>query len=225
MADEDWDTTDSESGDPITPSCAVCRKEGTKDKPMKHCSKCKITKYCSRECQSAHWKYHKVVCNAEKDLKEGKAFDPSASTVSQGLSAPFTKPFDALHEKKYLHNRPEKDVYKILIDCYRLRLEDDYKFTGDVDEDSIYGGAPDGCAGFRRFLNRARKRKSVLPDWWSSEKTKDCMRLGQDGGWSNLNYSIDKGDVIEHYENPLMPMQLRMLGEQILGVASWGQGS
>ncbi len=199
------------------PCCAGCKKEATKEKPMKHCAKCK-TKYCSRECQVADWKKHKLDCPILR-----KAFDPTSSTISKGLSAPFAKPFHALNDKKYLHGRPEKDVYQILIDCYRLRVEDDYKLSGDVDDDSIYGGAPNGYAGFRRFLNQAKKCKGLLPEWWSEEKAKDCLRLGQGSGWPNLNCAVEKSDVIEHYDNGLMPMQLRILGEQVLGEASWAR--
>ena len=29
---------------------------------MKHCAKCTWTKYCSKACQKADWKEHKLVC-------------------------------------------------------------------------------------------------------------------------------------------------------------------
>ncbi|KAK5462436.1 hypothetical protein LTS15_002148 [Exophiala xenobiotica] len=85
---------------------------------------------------------------------------------SQALSADLSKPF--------------QDVYKLLIDAYLLRLEDDYKFSGNVDADSIYGGAPNGYGGFRRFLLKVEKKDVMLPQWWSREKQtalKDWDRL------------------------------------------------
>ena len=45
----------------ITESCAVCKK------PAKNkCSGCKITFYCGREHQKAHWKKHSVNCRSYK---------------------------------------------------------------------------------------------------------------------------------------------------------------
>lgn len=37
------------------------------------------------------------------------------------------------------------------------------------------------------------------------------------GGWSSLASMVEKSDIIEHYGDARMPMQLRMLGEQIYG--------
>ncbi|KAA6402251.1 MAG: hypothetical protein EZS28_002214 [Streblomastix strix] len=43
--------------------CANCIKKCESDKIMR-CSKCKKVKYCSKECQKAHWKFiHKIECN------------------------------------------------------------------------------------------------------------------------------------------------------------------
>ena len=39
--------------------CGAC---GSSAKATKFCSKCKSVKYCSKECQRAHWKVHKKVC-------------------------------------------------------------------------------------------------------------------------------------------------------------------
>jgi hypothetical protein len=42
--------------------CAYCDKSGTVANQLKSCSNCKKIKYCSRECQVAHWKQHKIYC-------------------------------------------------------------------------------------------------------------------------------------------------------------------
>ena len=43
--------------------CSHCYKTGTlKDVQFMRCSKCKVTTYCSRECQVANWKIHKIHC-------------------------------------------------------------------------------------------------------------------------------------------------------------------
>jgi len=51
---------DSEALDiilPGIPKCCVCSSDASK-----RCSKCKMTWYCTRECQVAHWKEHKSKC-------------------------------------------------------------------------------------------------------------------------------------------------------------------
>jgi splicing suppressor protein 51 len=49
----------------------------------------------------------------------------------------------SITSQTWLHNRPAQDVYVLLIDTYRLRMEDSYNLEGDADDDSIYGGAHD----------------------------------------------------------------------------------
>ena len=224
--------------------CASCGKSAPESTPLKRCAKCQTTRYCSHGCQKDHWKEHKKIFKQGAAAGAGAGNTPrppttrppgirldsstsssNNSNTSRGLSAPFKKPFHALNNKTYLHNRPEKDVFKILIDSYRMRTEDEYKFTGDVDKDSIYNEAPNGYAGFQRFLRAAEGRNVILPEWWSTEKAKQCLRVGQQRGWSDLCCAIEKGDVVEHYGNPLMPMQLRMLAEQILESSPFMQSS
>lgn len=42
-------------------SCASC---GAEDVPS-YCARCKIVKYCGRECQTAHWETHKLTCRPQ----------------------------------------------------------------------------------------------------------------------------------------------------------------
>lgn len=201
--------------------CANCAKTGSDlGVTLKRCSRCGITCYCSRECQKADWKEHKKGC-ASKETS-------TSSTDAGGQppnrpSASIDKPFHRLDSRTWLHDRPEKDVYELLIDTYRLRMEDNYKLEGNVDADCVYNGAPDGQQGFRRFLRLAEKRPGLLPSWWSQEKAAACVTVGRNGGWSSLSSMVEKGDVIEHYGDPNMPMQLRMFGEQVYGRGPGGQ--
>lgn len=98
-------------------------------------------------------------------------------------------------------------------------MEDDYNLEGEADADSIYGGAEDGGRrGFQRFLERVESKPGLLPTWWSSEKSRACMSYGLNpNGWSDLSCAAEKSDVIEHYGDRYMPMQLRMFGEQVYG--------
>ncbi|KAJ5543830.1 hypothetical protein N7513_003412 [Penicillium frequentans] len=134
------------------------------------------------------------------------------------------KPFHQLHAKKWLHGRPEEDVYKLLIDTYRLRMEDIYNLEGDVDADSIYSGVSSGIPGFRRFLRLVERRRELLPEWWSPAKSQECVALasGQHNDY-NVDHAVEKSDIIQQYGDQMMPMQLRMLGEQIYGTGPGGQ--
>lgn len=44
--------------------CSKCGKEG-----IHVCSRCKLTHYCSSECQKGHWKDHKLICKAPSPSK------------------------------------------------------------------------------------------------------------------------------------------------------------
>jgi splicing suppressor protein 51 len=102
--------------------------------------------------------------SASNPLNAGSNASVNTGTPPKNLIAPINKPFHALNDKKWLHSRPETDVYKLLIDTYRFRMEDDYKFSGDADMDSIYGGAPNGYEGFRRFLKGIEaQNRELLP--------------------------------------------------------------
>ncbi|KAF8930517.1 hypothetical protein BGZ47_000501 [Haplosporangium gracile] len=141
--------------------------------------------------------------------------------ISNGLIKHIDKPYHHLNNRTWLHDRPEEDVYKLLIDCFRMRQHDDFTMEGLKDKDGLYGEASHSQAGFKRFLVKAEARMDLLPHWWFMGKAAaNCLRLGGGLGatgteWSSLARKVDKAAIIDHYANPEMPMQLRMLGEQI----------
>ncbi|KAI0765926.1 hypothetical protein BD413DRAFT_573354 [Trametes elegans] len=50
---------------PLAGSCASCQREETAGEDgLKRCSRCKLTRYCSVECQRKDWARHKVACGA-----------------------------------------------------------------------------------------------------------------------------------------------------------------
>lgn len=134
----------------------------------------------------------------------------------RNLETHITKPFNALDSKEWLNNRSERDVYKLLIDSFRLREDDEYNFRGDISTDSVYDGGSNSVVPFKRFL-RAAERQKVLPAWWSAEKAKECIAAGKrESNWSNLCSALDMSDVNEHYGTTIY-MQLRIYAEQALG--------
>ena len=78
-------------------------------------------------------------------------------------------------------------------------------------------------ADFNAYLNKA-EATGVLPEWWNAEKRKACVAYGfNKAHWSDLNCAVEKSDIIEHYKNPMMPMQLRMVAEMVEGSNVMGQ--
>jgi hypothetical protein len=45
----------------ILTGCVSCQKPATK-----RCTLCKVSYYCSKECQKSNWKFHKTVCEQLK---------------------------------------------------------------------------------------------------------------------------------------------------------------
>ena len=49
------------------PACAHC----SKPEPVSRCAQCKTKYYCSRDCQKADWKTHRLVCGSNPGSKPG----------------------------------------------------------------------------------------------------------------------------------------------------------
>lgn len=193
------------------PSCTTCGKSPPLV-TIKQCAKCSATPYCSRDCQKADWKSHKKLCGKQDASPSTAALSPP-----KGLDTPVSHPFTRLDNGTWLHGRPEVDVFRLLIDAYRLRMDDEYKFEGAANVDSHYGGG-DSVVGFRRFLGSVEKESALLPGWWTAEKKEKCVRFGQSGdAWADLGTAVDKADVNNHYGDSKFAMQLRMFAEAVYG--------
>lgn len=188
-----------------TSSCATCQKTGSSSQPLKKCAKCHETTYCSRDCQKADWKRHKKDCAR---LASANAADNSAPTDSQAI-------LDGL-SGSVLRNIPKREVYRRLIDAYRMRVEDLYKF--ECDPTGLYD-KKDPVPLFREFLTRCETRaKDMLPDWWNADERRECEKLATDpSGGTYLGHAVEKHDIQEEYNDSLMPLKLRRLAEKAYG--------
>lgn len=119
--------------------------------------------------------------------------------------------------KAHLQDLTEKEAFSHLIDAYRLRVEDEYVMNGDVYSKTLYGGG-NPLRHFYRYLDKAELRHNVLPSWWNVWKRTSCEEMAKDRRQNvNIYAAVEKSDIIEHYGDPFMPMNLRVLAEKIYG--------
>ncbi|GLI78738.1 hypothetical protein PoHVEF18_007059 [Penicillium ochrochloron] len=151
----------------------------------------------------------------------------AASPGRPALRVKINDTFTRLSKNRWLHDRPELDVYTLLIDTYRLRIHDDLLNKLEINVDSLYCQEGDGGAGgFRRFLQRVESHPARLfPRWWTPTKTEECVQLGLSDEWSSLDRHITKSDVVNHYKDWMMPMQLRAFAESIYTRANGMKGN
>ena len=73
-------TKDKRSSAPEVDECANCfAPEGRNDVVLKPCAKCKMTSYCGRACQKAHWKAgHKQFCVPPGERVPQASLEPSS---------------------------------------------------------------------------------------------------------------------------------------------------
>jgi splicing suppressor protein 51 len=81
-------------------------------------------------------------------------------------------PFTRLDQGTYLHERPERDVYQLLIDSFRWRELDDMRYRIRILPCSIHSGYPSSIVPFRNYIDQAATRPGLLPPWWDVEKRK-----------------------------------------------------
>lgn len=125
--------------------------------------------------------------------------------------------FLGLDSKTMLHGKSEAEVYKTLLDSYRMRCQDESAYSLSMPKDSLYDGG-DPKVGFKQFLDKAKSHGTVLPQWWSDEKAVECVAKGdQREGWATLHKTVSKGSIQDHYGDNMAPMKLRLLAEEIIG--------
>jgi mitochondrial splicing suppressor protein 51 len=108
---------------------------------LKQCAKCPTTLYCNLECQKAGWKQHKQIC-------AGKQVSLGRHTPGFDFSTTF-----AGRDKKY--------IFTQLVDCFRMRCEDERNWVGNLI--GSHNEAGDQLPDFKLFLDLAESRRNLLP--------------------------------------------------------------
>ncbi|KAG6003989.1 hypothetical protein E4U21_001530 [Claviceps maximensis] len=204
-----------------------------------HCNKCRVTICLLCQCQSGSgFDSHVQDCMAlphnyliglcspsTRSKRKRRSSSSSSSSKSKskskrsasevivsprrGLSAPQTRPFTKLQARTWLHGRPAEDVFRLLIDSYRLHSYDMFRFEGENKLSSIFAGAIDSSLDFVVYLtvaamtegtegngrtgtrtgtrmeseeaetDKTSRSPSLLPPWWTRASHQECMQLGR----------------------------------------------
>ncbi|KAJ6042438.1 uncharacterized protein N7446_013504 [Penicillium canescens] len=226
---------------PIEKSCNACGKTDPGTRSLKKCSRCESAWYCSQPCQKMDWKFHKEACTIKSQANvHAKALSkaiagavaaaaatlaspPSDEKPSESnhrfatdkfdvLDAEIAMPFHQLRSNRWLHDRSERDVFKLLIDSYRLRVGDDRPHCKDF----LYACIED----FGRYLRQAESNRQLMPEWWTSEKGVECMLFASDGDdWSTAVVDVSERDI----QRVVYDFADAGFAEQVLGSGSGGK--
>ena len=223
----------------------TCRKCGVDEElgvPMKQCSRCKASRYCSRACQKADWKRHKKTCrqyvqattlatttlssqgppgeipNTSAAAHAHVRADPRGPVVAPGLDVNLPTPFTRLYVKRWLHGRTEKDCFKLLFDAIRVRTWDDEGMAARSLLDMIKTSQEEASKLLvRRFLREAH-RKQCLPGWWTTEKENECIEFGHsEENWKESERPVKMIQLFERYGTPSIAIQFRVFNEYVYG--------
>lgn len=80
----------------------------TEEKPLKLCSRCKEVRYCSAECQKAHWPFHKGNCNFARTVSSFvnlAQHDEQVNRVIKGFASETNHLFPEAWSRRLIHFR------------------------------------------------------------------------------------------------------------------------
>jgi len=172
------------------------------------CSQCRSVNYCSKEHQRSDWPAHKLTCRAHVKKSNNNAAKPEQKKVSS---------MDHQNPSAWAVGLGQKKQREWLVDCYRMRLDDEYALEGDVRGGSLYDQSePDEIVQDFLVFCRLAKEKGALPEGWNWSKFLDTAA-------GLLPYAFEKSDAHDKYgvENIFTLVTgggpLRKTGEMIYG--------
>lgn len=117
---------------------------------------------------------------------------------------------------EWLRRLPKDEVYNAIIDTYRLRLDDEYRWQGK--RRGLYAGGRDNkpIDDFRNFLRQADS-VNLFPQWWNPERQDVCERRAEGCSWNQLMLYVNDDEIKTHYQDGTMVSKLRYLGIFVYG--------
>jgi splicing suppressor protein 51 len=198
-------------------ACASC---ATANVSLQQCARCRSVSYCNRDCQKTHWSTHKQSCTRTgQGSKQPSSRTSSSAQASETFSAgdQDSKPFLAISKDLYFHDRSVEKTFQLLIDCLRMRQEDEYTLGGRLMNGSVYGCDDEDASSepaFRTFIDKAQAIPGFLPSWWTETSVDDCIQYARAAG-SLLKCAQESHDIREKWGDDSMPMQLRLVAERV----------
>jgi splicing suppressor protein 51 len=198
--------------------CGSCANENTK---LLQCSRCETVSYYDKDCQEADWKTHEPICTqiAESGSQPSQAEKPFKAGDQD------KKPFSAIFNGVFFHDRTEEKTFQLLIDSLRIRQQDEYDYGGKILPGSIYDDESSSETAFRTFISKARSFDGLLPPWWTDSSVDECIEFsGRSLGFS-LAVAQGKKDIDAAWGDYRMSMKLRVMTETVYGYAPGGHST
>jgi len=172
------------------------------------CSRCRSVNYCSKEHQRSDWPSHKLTCRAVEDRANAAKLGQKDSSMDYGIPK---------NPCAWAVGLGQKKQREWLVDCYRMRLDDEYALEGDVRGGTLYDQSePDEIVQDFLVFCRLAKDRGALPEGWIWAKFLDTAA-------ELLPFAFEKSDAKEKYggENVFALVtggrSLRYTGEEIYG--------
>ena len=216
--------------------CATCYEV---DVEVLQCARCKITNYCSKECQTKDWKSHKVLCSPYTELKRGQ---PLLDTLDMGIEIGLDLAKFAARWEKFERqsNESDSDDESALLE-YETKLQNEYITSNPWPSERTILDFINNEDG--RYTHRSPYIKNYGPKYYNHSLAKELYEAGSlmDGvaertkfrrvGWKIKAYgesitgTNDQGEILECMRAYLYILNHVICGGEILPVPKPPPGS
>jgi hypothetical protein len=117
-------------------------------------------------------KRQRITLDVENDLEITEGFN--STEIRIGYPAMEGVPKSIKVRDDYLHKLPKEEVFKQLIDCFRLYMEN--KFSKKIDRYNM----PVISLAFEDMLGEAACRYGFMPSWWDHRAYEKCVEVARD---------------------------------------------